>query len=143
MSLIAGESEGVYDGRRWEPSAGGTETILLAEDDLSIRELYIKLLEEVGYTVIPAADGRDALDRLIEHKASVDILISDVVMPTMNGKDLKGRIEKLKPGIKVLYMSGYTADVIAHRGVLSEGAHFIQKPFSVNALARKVREVLG
>lgn len=121
----------------------GTETILVVEDERQILNLTQKILEKHGYRVIPAALPGEALALCEKHLDEIHLLISDVVMPTMNGKDLKERIEKLKPGIKVLFMSGYTANVIAHRGVLSEGIQFIQKPFTVEALVRKVREVLG
>jgi two-component system cell cycle sensor histidine kinase/response regulator CckA len=123
-------------------SPGGAETILVVEDDRQILTLAQKILEKQGYTVIPAALPGEALVLCEKHPGDIHLLITDVVMPAMNGKELKERIEKRKPGIKVLYMSGYTANIIAHRGVLAEGVQFIQKPFSVDSLARKVREVL-
>ena len=92
--------------------------------------------------MIAAEKPGEAIVLCEKHPGEIDLLITDVVMPTMNGRELKERIAALKPDIRVLYMSGYTADVIAHRGVLSEGTHFIQKPFSPSDLARKVRDVL-
>ena len=95
-----------------------------------------------GYRIITASDPGNAI-RLCEKKVEeIDLLITDVVMPSMNGKELYEKIKTLKPDIKVFYMSGYTADLITHRGVLAEGVHFIQKPFSPDELARRVREVL-
>ncbi|MFH1029119.1 MAG: PAS domain S-box protein, partial [Pseudomonadota bacterium] len=120
----------------------GTETILVVEDEEQILRLCRKVLESKGYKVIAAERPGEAIVLCEKHPGEIDLLITDVVMPTMNGRELKERIAALKPGIRVLYMSGYTADVIAYRGVLSEGTHFIQKPFSTNALARKVRDVL-
>jgi len=120
----------------------GTETILLAEDDAVVRRLAQGVLEQQGYTILPADNGRAALSVLASHDGSVQLLLSDVVMPEMNGRELFASISKDHPAMKVLYMSGYTENVIARRGVLEEGVQFIQKPFTVHALAAKVRETL-
>ncbi|MCX6084857.1 MAG: PAS domain S-box protein [Caldiserica bacterium] len=120
----------------------GTETILLAEDDAVVRSLARGVLEQQGYTVLRAANGREALSVLASYGGTVQLLLSDVVMPEMNGKELFANIVKNHPAIKVLYMSGYTENVIAHRGVLDAGVQFIQKPFTVHALTAKVRETL-
>lgn len=120
----------------------GTETILLVEDNDQVRELTLAILRHQGYTVITAENGRDALTVLDRHEGPVHLLLTDVVMPGMNARELFARAAEKHPGLKVLFMSGYTDNVIAHRGVLDEGVAFIQKPFSVNALAAKVREVL-
>jgi PAS domain S-box-containing protein len=124
------------------PTASG-ETVLLVEDDVSLLALTRRILEGLGYSVFDAATpGRaEALAR--EHAGRVDLLLTDVVMPEMNGRELAGRLQALNPDLKVLYMSGYTADVIAHHGVLEPGVHFIQKPFAKRELAIKLREVLG
>jgi CheY-like chemotaxis protein len=120
----------------------GTETILLAEDDAVVRSLAQGILEQQGYTVLPADNGRKALSVLASHDGPVRLLLSDVVMPEMNGRELFATISRDHPAMKVLYMSGYTENVIAHHGVLDAGVQFIQKPFTVQALAAKVREML-
>jgi PAS domain S-box-containing protein len=124
------------------PTANG-ETVLLVEDDVSLLALTRRILEGLGYTVLDAATPGRAEALALEHAGRVDLLLTDVVMPEMNGRELAGRLQALYPDLKVLYMSGYTADVIAHRGVLETGVHFIQKPFAKRALAEKIREVLG
>jgi nitrogen-specific signal transduction histidine kinase len=129
---------------RGEPQSfqGGTETILLVEDEETIRDATHALLERLGYRVLSAKTPNGALRLVDEHSGDIDLLITDVVMPEMNGLELAERISGLRPGIKSLFISGYTADVIAHHGVLDMGANFIQKPFSLMALAVKVREAL-
>jgi CheY-like chemotaxis protein len=121
----------------------GTETILIVEDKEQVREYCHTVLERQGYKVLEAEDGPEALTILALHGAPVNLLLTDVVMPKMNGKELFVRATERQPGLKVLYMSGYTDNVIAHRGVLDEGIAFIQKPFTVQALTAKVREVMA
>ena len=125
-----------------KPNPRGHETILLAEDEPSILKLTKMLLEKQGYTVLDASTPGQAIRLAREHEGEIHLLITDVVMPEMNGRDLAKNVLSLYPGIKRLFMSGYTADVIAHHGVLEEGVFFIQKPFSKTNLAAKVREVL-
>ncbi|MFZ5772140.1 MAG: ATP-binding protein, partial [Thermodesulfobacteriota bacterium] len=126
-----------------EPSdLRGNETILLAEDDQQMRNLTRIILMRQGYTVLVAENGQAALALLDHYKGPVHLLLTDVVMPGMNGKELSDRISARRPGVKVLFMSGYSGDVIAHRGVLDEGVNFIAKPFSAQAVAVKIREVL-
>lgn len=120
----------------------GTETILLAEDSEMVRNLTVHILERQGYTVLSGTNGTECLRLLADHDGPLDLLITDVVMPDMNGKMLFERVATRCPGIKVLYMSGYTDDVIVQHGILDEGIAFIQKPFTVQSLAAKVREVL-
>ena len=120
----------------------GSETILLAEDNDQVRILAEAVLKRHGYTVLVADRGAEALNLLKAHTGKVDLLLTDVVMPDMNGKVLFEKAVAVQPGLKVLYMSGYSDEVIASRGVLDEGVRFIQKPFTVRALAAKVREVL-
>lgn len=120
----------------------GSETILLVEDDEQVRDLARAILRRQGYTVLVAENGLKALTVLASHDDPVQLLLTDVVMPEMNGKELFIKAAEKYPGLKVLYMSGYTANVIAHRGALEEGIAFIQKPFTVQALTAKVREVL-
>jgi nitrogen-specific signal transduction histidine kinase/CheY-like chemotaxis protein len=125
-----------------QPVARGHETILLVEDESMILDIAVKILEHQGYTVIAAATPGEAIRLAREHAGEIDLLMTDVVMPEMNGRDLARNLLSLYPNLKRLFMSGYTADVIAHHGVLDEGVQFIQKPFSVQTLAVKVRKVL-
>ncbi len=120
----------------------GTETILIVEDEETVLKLTKAMLEALGYNVLAARDRNHALHLAREDRGDVHLLLTDVVMPEMNGKELSERIMAIKPGLKRLYMSGYTADVIARQGVLEEGVKFISKPFSLQDLALKVREAL-
>lgn len=120
----------------------GHETILLVEDEPSILSMTTIMLEEQGYIVLPANTPGAAITVAREHKGEIGLLMTDVVMPEMNGLGLAQNLRPLYPGLKCLFMSGYTADVIAHHGVLDNGVHFIQKPFSLLKIATKVREVL-
>jgi two-component system cell cycle sensor histidine kinase/response regulator CckA len=121
----------------------GAETILLVEDEEVLLHLSTQLLQRLGYTVLPAGSPQAALALLEARAAPVDLLITDVVMPEMSGRDLYTRLSAVQPGLRCLFMSGYTENVIAHQGVLDAGVHFLQKPFALEALARKVREALG
>jgi len=121
---------------------GGNETILLIEDEPQIRRMAFELLGEQGYKILVASNGLEALKILEEDKTAVDLILTDVVMPEMNGRELVNRTALLRPDAKVLYMSGYTNDAIVRHGVLDSDTSFIQKPFSSYALACKVREVL-
>ncbi len=120
----------------------GTETILMVEDDEAILDLGKTVLEKLGYIVLTAPAPGHAIDLVENHQGEIHLLITDVVMPEMNGRELSERLTAICPKLKHLYMSGYTADVIAHRGILDEGVNFIQKPFRSNDLAAKVRHVL-
>lgn len=121
----------------------GTETILVVEDEEQLLAISKAFLDSQGYTVLTASQPGEAIILCEKYEGDIHLLITDVVMPTMNGKELRERIEKLKPGIEILFMSGYTADVIAHHGVLAEGVTFIQKPFMMGDFLGKVRGVLG
>jgi PAS domain S-box-containing protein len=123
-------------------SLGGKETVLLVEDEGRIREMAKTMLEELGYIVIEAHEPRQAIALFQNHFSRIDLLFTDIVMPNMNGKELAKKIRDIKPGIRTLFMSGYTADAIAHLEELDERAVFLQKPFSLNDLATKVREAL-
>ena len=120
----------------------GTETVLIVEDNDQVRDLGQTILKRQGYTVLSAENGDQALAILNATDNPVDLLLTDVVMPGMNGKELFTRVSEKHPGLKVLFMSGYTDDIIAHRGVLEKGINFIKKPFSIQTLAAKVRDVL-
>ncbi len=120
----------------------GSETVLLVEDEASILSLGKAVLERCGYTVLAARTPKEALALAGQHEGPIHLLVTDVVMPEMNGKELTARVKESLPDIRVLYMSGYTSNAIIHRGVFEEDVHFLPKPFSVNSLAAKVREVL-
>ena len=122
--------------------ARGTETILLAEDEASVRVLTRKILTQCGYRVLEAADGEEALRVAAGHDEPIHLLITDVVMPGAGGRATAERLTEQYPGIRVIYLSGYTDDAVIRHGVLREGVDFIQKPFTPAALARKVRGVL-
>ncbi|MDR3581415.1 MAG: PAS domain S-box protein [Oryzomonas sp.] len=122
---------------------GGQETILLVEDERAILEMTTTMLKMQGYTVLPANTPEEAIHTAEEHSGEIHLLATDVIMPRMNGQDLAKKLLPLHPHIKHLFMSGYTANVIAHNGMLEVGVNFIQKPFSMQDLATKVREVLN
>jgi PAS domain S-box-containing protein len=125
-----------------KPVACGNETILLVEDEPTLLRLATIMLERLGYVVIVAKTPGEAIHLAHEHSGPIHLLMTDVVMPGMNGRDLAKNLLSIYPGIKSLFMSGYTANVIAHNGVLDEGVHFIQKPFSLKDLGAKLRDVL-
>jgi two-component system cell cycle sensor histidine kinase/response regulator CckA len=116
--------------------------VLLVEDERALRNLTKRILESGGYTVLEAGDGEQALLRLEAHPAVVHLLLTDVVMPGMNGRELAARVAALRPGIKVLYASGYTDDAILRHGVLDAGSRFISKPYTPTEIKRKVRHAL-
>jgi PAS domain S-box-containing protein len=120
----------------------GTETVLLAEDEATVRNLTAELLRTQGYTVLEADNGEEGLRLAQEHRETIQLLLTDVVMPQMGGKELARRLRAIHPEIKILFVSGYTDDAIVHHGVLESEVAFIQKPFSAVTLARKVRDVL-
>ena len=124
-------------------SSSGTETILLVEDNQGLRQLAMRLLGPAGYTVLGAATGEEALRLLERHEAPVHPLLTDVVLPGMSGRHLGERLAQTHPGVKVLYMSGYTSDTIVRHGVLDAQVPFLNKPFTAAALLRKVRDVLN
>ena len=128
--------------RAMEPGPRGDETILLVEDEESVRVFASKALERQGYTVLEARHGRDALVRLADYEGPIQLLITDIVMPEMGGGELARRLTSDRTELRVLYMSGYADGETARRG-LGAGAAYLQKPFTSEALARKVREVLG
>jgi two-component system, cell cycle sensor histidine kinase and response regulator CckA len=120
----------------------GTETVLLAEDEDAVRRLSQRALETEGYTVLAAANAREALSRIEHHGGPVHLLLTDVVMPGMSGPELAQRVTTLRPGTRLLYISGYPGESLVQRGGIAEGAPFLQKPFTPEELVRKVREVL-
>ena len=122
---------------------GGTETILVAEDDTQVRGLVMEILNSAGYAVIEAIDGEDAIKKFLEHSDTVELLLLDVVMPRKNGKETYDEISELNPDIKVIFMSGYTGDVIVGKGIVGKEYDFIHKPLFPNELLIRVRETLG
>ena len=120
----------------------GTETILLVEDEANLRYLARQYLEKQGYKVIEAADGAVAMQIVVAHEGVIHLLLTDVIMPGMNGRELAQRITEIRPNVKVLYMSGYTENVIGQDGTLDAGVRLLQKPFNLRDLKNKVREVL-
>ncbi len=125
-----------------EPDAQGHETVLLVEDEPTLLRLSKTMLERLGYRVLAAGSPGEAIALAEENVGTIHLLMTDVIMPEMNGRDLARRLLSFYPDMKRLFMSGYTANVIAHHGVLDEGVHFIQKPFSLRPLGAKIREVL-
>jgi len=123
--------------------ASGSGTVLLVEDDDMVRGMTSEMLEASGYTVVASGNPAEAESLCENDDVHIDLLLTDVVMPGMSGKELRDRIQAQRPGMKVLFMSGYTSNVIVHRGVLEEGVNFIQKPFSMSDLARKAREAMS
>jgi PAS domain S-box-containing protein len=127
------------DTRAVEP---GTETILLVEDEANLRYLARQYLEKQGYKVVEAADGAVAMQIAVAHEGTIHLLLTDVIMPGMNGRELAQRLSEIRPNIKILYMSGYTENVVGHNGTLDAGVRLLQKPFNLRDLKSKVREVL-
>jgi DNA-binding NtrC family response regulator len=121
---------------------GGKETIFLVEDDEAILELGKTILENLGYKVVAARTPNQAVEQVEKYKGDISLLITDVVMPEMNGRELSDRVTAMRPGVKCLYMSGYPADGITKESVLDDRVSFIQKPFKIEEFAGAVRNVL-
>jgi PAS domain S-box-containing protein len=138
-----GEAEDGIEAVETEIPRGRGETILVVEDETSVLGLARSTLENLGYGVLTSANPKEAIAMAREHAGEIHLLITDVVLPEMSGKDLAGEMMQIRPNTRVLFMSGYTANVIARQGVLDKGVHFIEKPFTPDSLARKVREALG
>jgi len=135
------------ESRRDDPTAervaGGNETILVCEDEDSVRRLTVLQLRDAGYKVIEAENGAQALSQAAELDIPIDLLVTDVIMPLMDGKSLSEELTKSYPGLKTLFVSGYTAHAIARHGVLDKGLDFIGKPFHRNTLLLRVRKILN
>ena len=125
-----------------EAIPGGTETVLVVEDEPTVKNIVIKVLRTLGYNVLAAESGAGALELVREPSPSIDLLLTDIIMPNMNGRKLADELHKLCPKARVLYTSGYTESLIAHHGVLDEDIQFIGKPYTPQALAAKLREIL-
>jgi CheY-like chemotaxis protein len=128
-----------------EPASaqGAGQTLLVVEDELAILDVEQRILERLGYRVLPAATPHEAIRLAQAHAQEIDLLVTDVIMPEMNGRELSARVAAIIPGINTLFLSGYPADVIATHGVLELGVHFLQKPFSVQGISEKLQEVLA
>jgi CheY-like chemotaxis protein len=138
----AGEGEEVAGENVAAEVPRGSETILLVEDEESLRRMLLDILEPEGYTVLATGGGQEALEACVRHEGPVHLLLTDVVMPGMSGRQLAERLAEKCAEVKVLYMSGYTDNAIVHHGVLDPGVNFLQKPFTPDAVLRKVRGVL-
>jgi CheY-like chemotaxis protein len=125
------------------PRAAGSGTVLVVEDDGMVMALVRRILEAAGYSVLEARHGPEALSVCDGHKGAIDLLLTDVVLPGMSGRDVALRVRERRPDAKLLYMSGYTDDIIVRHGALEPGTHFIQKPFTAPQLTERVRELLG
>ena len=125
----------------WLPSCS-TETILVVEDEENILNLVVLTLKKRGYQVLSATVPEDALNLAATHSGNIDLLITDIVMPGMNGKELSEKLAVHQPRMKALFMSGYTAEIIARHGALEAGLHFLQKPFTIQNFLEKVRKTL-
>jgi CheY-like chemotaxis protein len=138
IGVVARQAEEPFD-----TELGGTETVLVVEDQTEVRRLITGVLASYGYQVLEAPSGSSALAEAKEYPARIDLLLTDVIMPDMTGKDVADRLRPARPEMKVLYVSGYSGEVIAHRGVLQAGVAYLAKPFTPTLLVRKVRQVLG
>jgi PAS domain S-box-containing protein len=134
--------EGGTDAPAEAPARSGSETVLLVEDERAVRDVLARGLRERGYRVLCAADGAEALDLARAHRASLRLLITDVVLPILNGRELAHRLAEELPGLSVLYISGYAEEAVVHHGVVEPGVAFLSKPFSAEELARRVRQLL-
>ncbi|MBE9484228.1 MAG: response regulator, partial [Bacteroidetes bacterium] len=121
---------------------GGSETVLIVEDNEGLRKFTQEVLQSYGYRILAAENGEEALKVGKEHEGPIHLLLTDVVMPKIGGKEAADRLQPLYPQMKVIYMSGYTDNAIIHHGVLAPGLNFLEKPFTPEGLARKVREAL-
>jgi CheY-like chemotaxis protein len=121
---------------------GGKETILLVEDEPAVLDLAHRTLQQLGYNVLPCASADEALRTFGEYQSRIELLVTDVVMPRMNGNELAARVSALSPGVSVLFSSGYGESIVAKQGVALDGPHFISKPYRPRELAAKVRALL-
>ena len=143
LPRIEGAEEPAVEGSSVAVPVSGSETILIVEDEEEVRSFVVQALSSHGYRVLQAAEGNQALTLAERHTGSIDVLLTDVVLPGMNGRDLADRFRIARPKIKVIYTSGYTQDIIANRGVLPDDISYIPKPYTADQIAAKVREAIG
>jgi DNA-binding response OmpR family regulator len=124
------------------PTPSGTETLLIAEDEDMVRTFLTKIFEGQGYRVIAAGDGEEAVEKFRENMEDVSLILLDVIMPKKNGKEILEEVRMMKPGMKLIFISGYTANIMHEKGIFEKDMDFITKPFLKDDLLRKVREVL-
>ena len=122
--------------------AGGTETILLVEDDDAVRAVTRRALSRFGYSVLTAEGGQEAIRIAEEHPEAIKLLLTDIMMPGMNGVEVAAQVGEIRPGIRVFYMSGYADQDLVRQGLLTPGTRFLQKPFTPQELADRVRDIL-
>jgi two-component system, cell cycle sensor histidine kinase and response regulator CckA len=132
-----------FEGIKTEIDHRGPETVLVIEDEIAVRSLASRILRDRGYNILEAKDGTEALSLAWKHKGEIHLVLTDVVMPGLGGTTLVARLKTVRPSLKALYISGYTDNAIVHHGILDSHVAFLQKPFTVESLARKVREVLN
>ncbi len=120
----------------------GSETILLVEDDTAVRAVAHRSLRRFGYDVLTAARGEDALQIAEDHDGEIDLLLTDIMMPGMNGVEVASAVSKIRPGIQIFFMSGYADQDLVRQGLLEPGTHFLQKPFTPQELAERIRQIL-
>jgi two-component system cell cycle sensor histidine kinase/response regulator CckA len=125
-----------------EPVHGGSETLLVVEDEDGVRQAEVEFLSTIGYTVLSAANGKEALDQVRSRANRIDLVITDVVMPKMSGPMMVANLASLRPDLKVLFISGYANDTVQRKGAPDLARDFLQKPFPLRSLAGKIREVL-
>jgi two-component system cell cycle sensor histidine kinase/response regulator CckA len=142
LPRIADTTEGPAPAETGRPVRAGTETILLVEDEAGVRQLVREMLQLLGYRILEASNGPEAIRIFERHQGSIDLLLTDVIMPQVSGRELAERLKTLRPSLKVLYISGYTDDMLAHHGVLESNVFLLQKPFAPDDLAKKLRDVL-
>jgi len=142
LPQVSARADEEADGDATTPVATGQETLLVVEDEEQVLALIRAILTRAGYTVLSASGPAAALDLLSTYPGSVHLLVTDVVLPEMNGRELRDRLQAIKPGLRCLFVSGYTSDIIAREGVLDAGVEFLQKPFTIPEFARRVRAVL-
>jgi CheY-like chemotaxis protein len=140
---VADAAEDSVAGEADTPKAVSGETILVVEDEQAVRELTVGMLQRMGYKILTAATGAEAVKASKAHSDPIALLLTDVVMPGMSGRQLADSLVAARPAMKVLYLSGYTEDTVVHHGVLDPGVDFLPKPFNREALAKKIREVLA
>ncbi len=141
LPIINRESRTVETGEL-APITGGTEAVLVAEDDVAVRKLLKEMLEPYGYTVILAIDGEHAISVFMKHRDKIRLLILDVIMPKKNGKEVYEEIRKKRPDVKVIFTSGYPADILLKKGIYEKHFNFVSKPIVSNELLRRIRELL-